>query len=84
MKPISRRKMLAATTVGGLVAATSARAENEQRIPQPMRPGRGGTDPGPRNLMRDRQNPEAGSFVARSRLDTMERPARFAVSRCVQ
>jgi oxalate decarboxylase len=58
MKPISRRKMLAATTVGGLIAATSARAENEQRIPQPMRPGRGGTDPGPRNLMRDRQNPD--------------------------
>ena len=59
MKPISRRKMLAATSAGGLLAAaTSARGENEQRIPQPMSPGRGATDPGPRNLMRDRQNPD--------------------------
>ena len=27
-------------------------------IPQPQRPGHGGTDPGPRNLMRDQQNPD--------------------------
>ncbi len=27
-------------------------------VPQPQRPGHGGTDPGPRNLARDRQNPD--------------------------
>jgi oxalate decarboxylase len=55
MKRISRRKMLA-TTGGLLTAATVARAQNG--VPQPSRPGNGGTDPGPRNLERDRQNPD--------------------------
>jgi hypothetical protein len=27
-------------------------------VPQPQRPGRGGTDHGPRNLMRDQENPD--------------------------
>jgi oxalate decarboxylase len=59
MNPISRRTMLAATTAGGLLAATAtANAQTGDPIPQPGRPGRGGTDPGPRNLMRDRQNPD--------------------------
>ena len=54
MKRISRRKMLVST--GGLLtAATVARA---QTVPQPRRPGVGGTDPGPRNLERDLQNPD--------------------------
>jgi oxalate decarboxylase len=53
MKRISRRNMLA--TTGGLIAAaTVAHAQT----PQPSRPGHGGTDPGPRNLERDRQNPD--------------------------
>ena len=57
MKRISRRSMLAAT--GGLLtAATMARGQSGQPIPQPQRPGHGGTDPGPRNLARDRQNPD--------------------------
>src|SRR6266404_818927 len=59
MQPISRRNMLAATAAGGLLtAANIAAAQTVEGIPQPQRPGHGGTDPGPRNLMRDRQNPD--------------------------
>jgi oxalate decarboxylase len=59
MNPISRRDMLAATAAGGLLtAATVANAQTAQPIPQPQRPGHGGTDPGPRNIVRDRQNPD--------------------------
>ena len=55
MKRFSRRNMLA--TAGGVLAAASvARAQDSQ--PQPRRPGAGGTDPGPRNLERDRQSPD--------------------------
>jgi oxalate decarboxylase len=43
------------STGGVLTAATVARA---QTVPQPRRPGQGGTDPGPRNLERDLQNPD--------------------------
>ncbi len=57
MKRISRRHMLS-TTGGMLTAATVARAQTGESIPQPRRPGAGGTDPGPRNLERDRQNPD--------------------------
>ena len=56
---ISRRHMLAATAAGGLLT-TAALAHAQTAgggIPQPQRPGAGGTDPGPRNLMRDQQNP---------------------------
>jgi oxalate decarboxylase len=59
MNPISRRNMLAATAAGGLLtAATAASAQTGGSAPQPQRPGHGGTDNGPRNLMRDRQNPD--------------------------
>src|SRR3984893_14921585 len=59
MQPISRRNMLAATAAGGfLTAANIAAAQTVEGIPQSQRPGHGGTDPGPRNLMRDRQNPD--------------------------
>ena len=59
MNSISRRDMLAATAAGGLLtAATVANAQTTEPIPQPQRPGHGGTDPGPRNLARDRQNPD--------------------------
>jgi oxalate decarboxylase len=59
MSPISRRNMLVATAAGGLVtAATAASAQTGGSVPQPQRPGHGGTDKGPRNLMRDRQNPD--------------------------
>jgi oxalate decarboxylase len=59
MNPISRRNVIT-TATGGLLtvatATTAARADDS--IPQPRRPGHGGTDPGPRNLVRDRQNPD--------------------------
>src|SRR6202030_43326 len=59
MNPISRRNMLAATAAGGLLtAATAASAQNGGSVPQPPRPRHGGTDNGPRTLMRDRQTPD--------------------------
>ena len=58
MDPISRRHMLAAAAAGGvLTTAGIARAQPADAVPQPQRPGRGGTDSGPRNLARDGQNP---------------------------
>src|SRR5258706_14019495 len=54
-KKISRRAMLA-VTAGGIATATAvARAQD---TPQPRRPGRGGTHPGPRNPERGLQNPD--------------------------
>ncbi|MPZ38294.1 MAG: cupin domain-containing protein [Rhizobiales bacterium] len=59
MNFISRRDMLAATAAGGLLtAATVASAQTGEPILQPQRPGHGGTDPGPRNITRDLQNPD--------------------------
>ena len=60
MDSISRRHMLAATATGGLLTSVGlAHAQTaDGAIPQPQRPGHGGTDPGPRNLMRDQQNPD--------------------------
>jgi oxalate decarboxylase len=56
MKRISRRRML--TTTGGLLTAATVAHAQSGVIPQPRRPGAGGVDPGPRNLERDRQNPD--------------------------
>jgi oxalate decarboxylase len=53
---ITRRKMMTATAAGIAAAATTASAQNG--APQPERPGRGGTDPGPRNPAREAQNPD--------------------------
>src|ERR1700686_4033529 len=58
MESISRRNVLAATAAGGLLTAASVAAAQTEGIPQPRRPGHGGTDPGPRNPMRDGQNPD--------------------------
>jgi oxalate decarboxylase len=59
MTSLSRRNMLATVAAGGLLsAATAAAAQTGGAIPQPQRPGHGGTDPGPRNVTRDRQNPD--------------------------
>jgi oxalate decarboxylase len=59
MEAISRRNMLAATAAGSLLtAASAAAAQTIEGAPQPQRPGHGGTDHGPRNLVRDRQNPD--------------------------
>jgi oxalate decarboxylase len=58
MNSISRRSMLSATAAGGLLTAASMANAQTGNPPQPQRPGHGGTDPGPRDLMRDRQNPD--------------------------
>ncbi len=59
MSAISRRNILTATAAAGVLTVTTvAGAQTGQAVPQPQRPGRGGTDPGPRNLFRDLQNPD--------------------------
>jgi oxalate decarboxylase len=59
MDEISRRTILAATAAGGaFTIAKAASAQSGEPVPQPQRPGHGGTDPGPRNPTRDRQNPD--------------------------
>src|SRR3984885_1674844 len=59
MDDVTRRAILAATAAGGVFSlAASAGAQTNGPLPQPQRPGHGGTDPGPRNLVRDRQNPD--------------------------
>jgi oxalate decarboxylase len=59
MNHLTRRKILAAAAAGGgvLTVASLANAQSDP-IPQPERLRTGGTDPGPRNMMRDRQNPD--------------------------
>jgi oxalate decarboxylase len=49
---LSRRTVLSTAAVGlATVAAANAQTPNTPSgTPQPMRPGRGGTDPGPRNV----------------------------------
>jgi oxalate decarboxylase len=58
MESMSRRNVLAVTAAGGISTASVAAAQTVEGIPQPRRPGHGGTDPGPRNLLRDRQSPD--------------------------
>ena len=59
MHDLTRRTLLAATAAGGVfAAATAAGAQTSEPVPQPQRPGDGGTDHGPRDLARDRQNPD--------------------------
>ena len=58
MDDVTRRALLTATAAGGILTATATVAQTNEPIPQPQRPGHGGTDPGPRNLARDRQNPD--------------------------
>ncbi|OSJ08890.1 oxalate decarboxylase [Bradyrhizobium canariense] len=59
MDELTRRTLLTATAAGGLLTVASATsAQGGEPTPQPQRPGHGGTDPGPRNLARDGQNPD--------------------------
>jgi oxalate decarboxylase len=57
-KSISRRYVLGAGAAGGLLATTMAEAQIGESMPEPKRPGQGGTDPGPKNPVRARQNPD--------------------------
>jgi oxalate decarboxylase len=54
---LTRRNLLAATA-GGLVTAAATGYGQTAAPSQPRRPGHGGTDPGPHNPERDRQNPD--------------------------
>jgi oxalate decarboxylase len=60
MNPISRRDILAVGASGGLLVASSAAiGQTSPQVPQPNRaPGFGGNVPGPRDLTRDRENPD--------------------------
>jgi oxalate decarboxylase len=58
MQPISRRSMLTTAAAGSLLTAGVAAAQTIETVPQPQRPGHGGSDHGPRNLARDQQNPD--------------------------
>ncbi len=60
MNPLPRRNMLASTAaIGSLFTATVAAAQAPNDPLQPSRgPGVGGADPGPRDLPRERQNPD--------------------------
>src|SRR3984885_4069083 len=60
MNPISRRNILAVGAFGGLLAASSAATgQTTPLVPQPNRaPGFGGNLPGPRDVTRDRENPD--------------------------
>src|SRR6202049_4985040 len=56
---ISRRDLLAVAARGGAPAAEAgAGAQPPPPMPQPTRPGKGGTNPGPKNPVRASQNPD--------------------------
>jgi oxalate decarboxylase len=58
MTSLSRRNMIA-TAASGSLLVSAAQAQTTEELPQPTRgPGVGGRDPGPRNPVRDRQNPD--------------------------
>ena len=56
----SRRTVLTTGAAGLVTAAAAAHAQTSGQgsPPQPMRPGRGGTDPGARNIPVELQNPD--------------------------
>jgi oxalate decarboxylase len=57
--PISRRNLMAVAAAGGLfTSSTLAEAQTGESVPEPRRPGRGGSNPGPSNPARARQNPD--------------------------
>jgi oxalate decarboxylase len=64
---MSRRKVLTTAAVGGVVTAASAAQAQTPSNPQLTRPGRGGTDPGPKNPVRASQNPDLLSPPATDR-----------------
>jgi oxalate decarboxylase len=54
---MSRREALAVAAAGGLLA-DATRADAQESAPEPKRGDRGGTNPGPKNPLRARQNPD--------------------------
>lgn len=59
MNPFSRRNVLVSTAAAGSLLATAAGAQGTDAPSRPSRAnGVGGTDPGPRNDGRERQNPD--------------------------
>ena len=59
MDPISRRNVLTAAAAGTLATAvTVVGAQAGETMPQPRRPGAGGSNPGPKNPTRASQNPD--------------------------
>jgi uncharacterized RmlC-like cupin family protein len=56
--PVSRRKALAIAAAGGLLADVTRVDAQTEAMPEPKRGDRGGTNPGPRNPVRARQNPD--------------------------
>jgi len=58
MDSLSRRRMLAAAAAGSLATISTVRAQSTEGVSQPEFRGLGGTDPGPRNLSRDQENPD--------------------------
>jgi oxalate decarboxylase len=57
--PISRRIMLATTAAGSMFTATKlAQAQSGEQVLEPRRPGRGGSNPGPKNPGVMQQNPD--------------------------
>ena len=53
---VTRRSILGTAAIGVVTAATANAQTGD--VPQPERPGKGGTDIGPRDLIRDRENPD--------------------------
>ena len=52
------RRIVVSTAAAGLISVAAADAQQTGDIPRPERPGRGGTDIGPRDVIRDRENPD--------------------------
>ena len=55
---VSRRNILGSAAALSLTTVSVASAQENGNIPQPMRAGHGGTDLGPRDVIRDRENPD--------------------------
>ena len=59
MNSVSRRNVIAGTAAAAALVPAAAGAQQAAQTPQPSRaPNTGGTDPGPRDLSRTRQNPD--------------------------
>jgi oxalate decarboxylase len=52
------RRIVVSTAAAGLISVAAADAQQTGDIPRPERPGRGGTDIGPRDVIGDRENPD--------------------------